>query len=115
MSRPTNTDSAKLTTVTISAPRKAAPNPSTWNRKPKRSDVALVSHSMMAFSTKVKRPSVTMKNGSVRMNRIGRITALSAPNTRVTANRSGHSPSNEMPGTVRMATQSAAASAARRS
>ena len=53
--------------------------PISWKRNPDRSDVALVSQRMKAFSTNVKRSTVTMQNGSVRTNGIGRMTALNTP------------------------------------
>src|SRR5262245_4991350 len=54
-------------------------------------------------------PSVTMMSGNVRIFVSGRRVALITPNTSATAKNAVRPPSNVTPGTMRVATQSAAA------
>ena len=73
-------EATKLTTLTINAPRKAAPKSATCTPPPW---TTLASQNMMAFTTSVNRPRVSKLSGSVSSRSIGRKKALRTP--RITA------------------------------
>lgn len=62
----------------------------------------------------MNRPSVTINSGKVSSFRTGRTSVFSTPNTSATPSRRRQSPVNEMPGTTRVAAQSAAVLISRR-
>src|SRR5262249_2749376 len=102
------------TTLTTSAPKKADQNPSTWNPNPSDDDTALVSHSIRPFTTSRNNPSVTRMKGKASTHVTGGMTALTTPKVSATPKNASQSPSNDTPGTMRVATQSAAALTSRR-
>jgi hypothetical protein len=68
-----------------------------------------VSQSISPFTTSAKIPRVMRISGKVRIFVAGRRVALMTPNTRATPRNAVTPPSNVTPGTMRVATQSAAA------
>jgi len=68
-----------------------------------------VSQSISPLTTRAKSPSVTMINGKVRIFSTGRMKAFTTPNTSATPKNGSAPPSKLTPGTIRVATQSAAA------
>src|SRR5690606_30083619 len=111
---PTKTLRTVLTIAMTSPPSSAGTKPFTRNAIPSASESAAVSHSMSALSTKMKSPSVSRTIGQVSTRRIGRITALTMPNTSATPSRPSSPPVHSMPGTMASATHSAAAVTSRR-
>src|SRR5438067_1583854 len=73
-------DATKLTTLTVRAPRNAAPKPATATPPPW---TTVASQKTMAFTMSVNRPRVIRLRGRVSNRRMGRTKALSTP--RITA------------------------------
>ena len=94
---------------TTSAPQNAGQNPATWKPSPNRAAAALVNQRIRALITKVKSPRVRIRRGHVSIVRSGRTSAFNNPKTSATTRNVTGLGGRGDSGTIRVATQSAAA------